>query len=32
MYIHQLQDWPQFRWGFGILTNTLASVRHKQGA
>ncbi|MFY9234654.1 MAG: Fic family protein [Fimbriimonadaceae bacterium] len=32
MYIHQLQDWPQFRWDSNSLTNQLAEVRHRQGA
>ena len=31
MYIHRLQDWPQFRWNREQLTNPLADVRHKQG-
>src|SRR5436305_4562096 len=31
MYIHELQDWPRFRWSPGELAETLASVRHRQG-
>lgn len=29
--IHQLSDWPQFRWDADALTSQLAEVRHKQG-
>ena len=31
MYIHELQDWPRFRWDDGELSAVLASVRHRQG-
>jgi Fic family protein len=31
LYIHELQDWPQFRWDKEGLTNPLAEVRHEQG-
>ena len=31
MYIHELQDWPRFRWNQGELAESLASVRHRQG-
>ena len=31
LYIHELQDWPQFQWNREQLTNPLANVRHKQG-
>jgi Fic family protein len=31
MYIHELQDWPRFRWNEGELATPLASVRHRQG-
>ncbi|HSS48116.1 MAG TPA: DUF4172 domain-containing protein, partial [Thermoanaerobaculia bacterium] len=31
MYIHELQEWPQFRWKQGELAALLASVRHRQG-
>jgi Fic family protein len=31
MYIHELQEWPQFRWNQGELAALLASVRHRQG-
>jgi Fic family protein len=31
MYIHELQDWPQFHWDAGRLAEPLASVRHRQG-
>jgi Fic family protein len=30
-YIHELKDWPTFRWDEGALTQRLASVRHRQG-
>jgi Fic family protein len=29
--IHELQDWPRFRWNRELLTDHLADVRHKQG-
>src|SRR6266545_2956631 len=31
MYIHELQDWPQFRLDKDHLAEPLASVRHRQG-
>ena len=31
LYIHELQDWPAFRWDREQLTDLLADVRHKQG-
>jgi Fic family protein len=31
MYIHELQDWPKFRWDRDRLAEPLASVRHRQG-
>lgn len=31
MYIHDLQDWPHFRWDKERLADSLAEVRHKQG-
>lgn len=31
MYIHELQDWPRFRWDREGLTEPLAAVRHRQG-
>ena len=31
MYIHELEDWPRFRWNWERLTESLASVRHRQG-
>ncbi|MEA2729666.1 MAG: hypothetical protein QOF70_4141 [Acetobacteraceae bacterium] len=30
-YIHNLADWPQFRWSHGKLAARLAAVRHRQG-
>ncbi len=30
-YIHELKDWPRFRWDEGALAQRLASVRHRQG-
>jgi Fic family protein len=30
-YIHELPEWPQFRWDHKDLTEKLASVRHRQG-
>ena len=29
--IHNLADWPQFRWSHGALESKLAAVRHRQG-
>lgn len=31
MYIHQLPDWPVFKWNAESLTEPLAAVRHEQG-
>lgn len=31
MYIHQLAEWPQFRWDNEALARTLTSIRHRQG-
>lgn len=31
MYIHELTDWPRFRWDAGQLAESLASVRYRQG-
>lgn len=31
MYIHELQDWPRFRWDRELLADPLADVRHRQG-
>ena len=30
-YIHELADWPQFRWSRESLAEQLAAVRHRQG-
>ena len=30
-YIHNLADWPQFRWSQDKLASKLAAVRHRQG-
>jgi Fic family protein len=30
-YIHELKDWPQFRWDGKRLVELLAAVRHRQG-
>jgi Fic family protein len=30
-YIHELPNWPQFHWDEALLTQQLASVRHRQG-
>jgi Fic family protein len=30
-YIHQLADWPQFRWDQNSLAGPLAEIRHRQG-
>jgi len=29
--IHELPDWPQFRWNHEVLAEPLAAVRHHQG-
>ena len=31
MYIHELNDWPHFRWDEQALATRLAAVRHRQG-
>ncbi len=31
MYIHQLPDWPKFKWSAESLAEPLATVRHEQG-
>ncbi|MGQ0570063.1 MAG: Fic family protein [Armatimonadota bacterium] len=31
MYIHELDDWPRFRWDKDRLAEPLAAVRHRQG-
>ena len=30
-YIHELEDWPKFRWDDARLANPLAATRHLQG-
>lgn len=30
-YIHELEDWPKFRWSDDSLATKLAAVRHHQG-
>ena len=30
-YIHELKDWPKFRWSDEKLSTSLAAVRHHQG-
>lgn len=30
-YIHELKDWPEFRWDDNVLAEPLAAVRHRQG-
>ena len=30
-YIHQLKDWPRFRWQQERVAKQLAAVRHRQG-
>jgi Fic family protein len=30
-YIHELPDWPRFRWDHEVLAAPLAAVRHRQG-
>ncbi|HLH12976.1 MAG TPA: Fic family protein [Methylovirgula sp.] len=30
-YIHELPDWPKFRWDQNRLADRLAAVRHRQG-
>ena len=31
VYIHQLPDWPDFRWDRDAVLAPLAAVRHRQG-
>ena len=31
VYIHELPDWPRFRWSQDALLQRLAAVRHRQG-
>ncbi|HKQ97744.1 MAG TPA: Fic family protein [Candidatus Polarisedimenticolia bacterium] len=31
MYIHQLSEWPNFRWNEGSIGPRLAEIRHQQG-
>lgn len=31
MYIHELKDWPRFRWNAERIVEPLASARHRQG-
>ncbi|MBI9082973.1 MAG: Fic family protein [Desulfobacterales bacterium] len=31
MYIHERDDWPNFRWNQSRLTSRLSAVRHRQG-
>jgi Fic family protein len=30
-YVHEMKDWPAFRWSEEALTGRLAAVRHRQG-
>ncbi len=30
-YIHELPDWPKFRWDQNDVAKQLAAVRHRQG-
>ena len=30
-YIHELPDWPRFRWNRDVVLQRLADVRHRQG-
>ena len=30
-YIHELPDWPNFRWSLDELATPLAAARHRQG-
>lgn len=30
-YIHELNNWPHFRWSWDILAESLSAVRHRQG-
>ncbi len=31
MYVHQLKDWPDFKWNTEALLKRLGEVRHRQG-
>lgn len=31
VYIHELEDWPRFRWFETVISGPLAAVRHRQG-
>lgn len=31
IYIHQLPDWPNFKWDYEVISSQLAAVRHRQG-
>jgi Fic family protein len=31
MWIHEHQDWPNFRWDAEAITSKLADIRHRQG-
>jgi len=31
LYIHELKDWPKFRWSVERLAEPLAAIRHQQG-
>ena len=30
-YIHELKNWPEFRWNEGLIAQRLAPLRHRQG-
>ena len=30
-YIHELPNWPSFRWNYEAFADKLATVRHQQG-
>ncbi|MGZ8496649.1 MAG: DUF4172 domain-containing protein, partial [Candidatus Binatia bacterium] len=30
-FIHELPDWPEFRWDSARLAGPLAALRHRQG-
>ena len=31
MWIHEHQNWPDFKWDTGVLASKLADIRHRQG-
>lgn len=31
LYIHELPDWPKFRWDYSVLAERLTGVHHRQG-